>query len=193
MRKEGLTLSEHQEQKTAIAERLRLDPTETTDQKLADRVSFLLTNQDRLEGEIKALKKKINQTDEDYSNNKYLDEAEPGISSEEPIMEDEFVEENSFELLETEFSFEEDNPAWQAEMADSISRIDELLHQLKVDSIQIGSHECRSNSCIVEYNFTDPETLYKIRPILKMGQASQSAFKEVTENGQRKLIAIYKH
>ena len=102
------------------------------------------------------------------------------------------TEEVSFDDMEHSFSFEDDDPAWQAEMQDSIDQIKVLLSQLQVDSIEVANHECRSESCIVEYNFSDPETMYKIRPILNADGASKSTFKETEIDGQKKMIAIYK-
>lgn len=113
------------------------------------------------------------------------------LDDEDYALSESEIEEISFDDMETAFSFEDDDPVWQAEMRDSIAQVEDLIARLPIDSIELASYECRSVSCIVEFNFDNPETIYKIRPILIANGISHAKFKETEIEGQRKMIALY--
>jgi hypothetical protein len=102
------------------------------------------------------------------------------------------TEEDAFENFETSFSNEANSAEWQALMSDSFSKQEELLTQLNIDSIAITQQDCSSDSCLIEYTYTDEEVMNKVKPILITEYTSQVAFKDVELDGEKKVIAIFR-
>lgn len=100
--------------------------------------------------------------------------------------------EQGFERLKANFYSEGRDYAWAAEMSDSFSEVENRLLDFNIDSIQITDKECRSETCIVEYTYTDDELMHKVRPLLTARHVSEVTFKEIEEDGVKKTIAIYR-